>query len=269
MKKENIYIVVISILLFYVIFYFSQRSFLYHPASKVPLREEYKALDMKVVSFTTKDKIKLKAWYKKSTSKNVTILYFHGNSGHWANRYFKLKPYIDAGYGLLLFSYRGFANNAGFPSEQGLYKDARAAIEFLKDKTNCIVYMGESLGTGVAVQMAKEIKPAGVILASPFISITKMAKLYYSWSPLLPWDEFDSLSKISSLNALPLLILHGKKDVLVPYSHAVALFNKAQNDKKLILYANKNHNNLYGGKVDEDIFLFLDKVNQQCIKAAH
>lgn len=264
MKSENLRIVIVALCFAYTVFYLTQRSFLYHPAKRPPSISAHRANEMKEVEFSTLDGIKLKAWYKKAVKGRATLVFFHGNSGHWGSRYSRVKPYIKEGYGALLFSYRGFAGNGGSPSEQGLYQDGQAAIEYLlKEKQNCQVYYGESLGSGVAVELALDNHPQGVILQSPYTSITEMARYYYPWSPLGPWDKYDSLSKISNIKS-PILILHGEKDTLIPANHAVRLYKAATGDKTLKLYPKKHHNDVFGPSVEKDINEFLARVSQQC-----
>jgi fermentation-respiration switch protein FrsA (DUF1100 family) len=264
MKSENLRILIVAILFAYTVFYLSQRSFLYHPANYRPSLEAYRATEMSEVNFKTRDGLMLHAWYKKAKPAHATLLYFHGNAGQFGSRYRQIKPYLEQGYGALLFSYRGFAGNKGSPSEHGLYKDGQAAINYLvKKRETCQVYYGESLGSGVAVELSLHNKPVGVILQSPYTSITEMARRYYPWSPLGPWDKFDSLSKIDKLNA-PLLILHGKKDTLIPADHARALYQKARGDVSLKLYPNKDHNDMFGKPIEKDISVFLAKVSKAC-----
>ena len=108
------------------------------------------------------------------------------------------------------------------PQEKNLYHDANKSVEWLNkqgiNKKNIILY-GESLGTGVATNLASNNKFAGVILESPFTSIANAAKIYYPYLPidLLIKDRYDSIKKIKKINS-PILIMHGKKDNIVPFN---------------------------------------------------
>ncbi len=100
----------------------------------------------------------------------------------------------------LIISWRGFSGNKGSPTEQGLYSDARSALEWLQKNNiskNKIILYGESLGTGVAVEVAQNQKFAGIILESPYTSIVDAAKIYYPYLPvdLILKDKYLSLKK--------------------------------------------------------------------------
>lgn len=258
-------LIVSSMLIAYFILYFCQRLLLYYPSKITPYRSSYHAQSMKKVSFITEDGIKLSAWYKKARAKKATILYFHGNAGHWGHRYASIKNYLKQGYGILLFSYRGYGGNLGSPTEQGLYLDAQAANNYLTSQgARCVIYYGESLGTGVATDLALKYPAKGIILQSPYTSITALAKYHYPWSLLEPWDKFNSLKKIEQLNQSSLLLLHGKQDQLIPYSHSLNLYNKAVGNKQVRLYSDKNHNNMRGKQIEQDVNAFLSQVSNQC-----
>jgi pimeloyl-ACP methyl ester carboxylesterase len=113
-------------------------------------------------------------------------------------------------------SYRGYGGNPGQPSEEGLYNDARAAIEFLAAegiRPENVIYYGESLGSGVAVQLALETTPAAIILEAPYTDITAVGQRRYPFLPvrLLMRDRFDNLSKIAAVRA-PVMVIHGEQD---------------------------------------------------------
>ncbi len=263
--KQNLFIIMTSLLTAYFALYFCQRSLLYFPSTETPNRSSYHALSMEKVSFKTKDGITLSAWYKKAAPNKATIIYFHGNAGHWGHRFSYVKNYLDQGYGVLIFSYRGYGGNLGSPTEQGLYLDGQAANDYLASKNiRCLVYYGESLGSGVAIELATQNSVNGIILQSPYTSIKALANHHYPWSPLEPWDKFNSLSKIAQINKSNLLILHGKQDKLIPYRHSIELYKKANGDKQLKLYPNTNHHNLKSIQIINDVSTYLSKTSQQC-----
>lgn len=253
--------ILLIICIAYGIFYFNQRALLYHPSHHNPSIDEYHAHDMQLVSFKNKDGIHLNGWYKKAEKDNPTLIYFHGNAGQFGSRYPKVKRYIKAGLGVLLFSYRGFSGNQGNPSEQGLYQDALAAVEFLKQKNiNCLVYYGESLGTGVAVQTALTYPPKAIILQSPYTSITAAARYHYPWNIVPPWDKYESINKIANLKNVPILVAHGAKDKTVPVEQGIALYNKAKQPKKLIVYPQKGHGDIADKALTTQVLKFLRSV---------
>jgi len=227
--------------------YLFQRQVIYYPSRETPKRRDYQAMDMQVVGLTTADGLQLHAWYKVAQINQPTLLYLHGNAGNIGNRIGFARQFIHAGFGLLLLEYRGYGGNKGRPTEKGLYEDGRAGLQFLQQqgvKPKSIVLYGESLGSGVATKLAQEIRSCAVVLQSPYTSLTELARYHYPWLLFLKtWDKFDSMSRIASIQA-PLLILHGKKDDIVPFSQGVALFQRAHNPKEILSFELYGHNDL-------------------------
>ena len=200
-------------------------------------------------------------WYSPPKNNKPIIVYFHGNSFDIGERAFRIKNYIDQGYGVLLNAYRGYSGNSGNPTEKYLYKDSKKIISWLKEKLlideKKIILYGESLGTGVVVELAQNINYKAVILEAPFTSVTEVAQKMYPIFPVkyLIWDKFDNLSKINNLSS-PILFLHGKKDEIVPHSHSKKLFLKAKNPKKNLFIDEAMHNNLYDFNIDKEVIEF-------------
>ena len=233
------YIFFISIIFLYIIvltfIYFNQRNLLYLPSENNylddPIQFNYEEIFIEV----EKD-IKLKSWLiNKDLKKNKTLIIFHGNAGNLFNRTYKLNRLNDLNLNILLISWRGFSGNSGQPSEKNLYLDAKKAIEWLNEKgvqnENIILY-GESLGTGVAVELGQENSYRSIILESPYTSMEKAAKIYYPYLPvsLLLKDKFNSEDKIESIK-IPILIMHGKNDQIIPFTMGKELFEKAKEPK--------------------------------------
>lgn len=228
--------------------YLEQRGLIYHPRSGDMSPKVWGLKQVRLVTIQTSDGLSLKAWYSPAKNNKPTILYLHGNYGHLGHRAGRIKPYIKAGFGVLLLSYRGFSGNKGQPTEQGLYLDARAAIQYLNLQgvsSNCIVLLGESLGTGVAVKMAEESQVGAVILRSPYTSLVEVAKNRYPIFPvsLMLKDRFESIKRIKNVYA-PALFIHGKKDRVIPLSQGEALYLAANEPKVFKLYPRAGHNNL-------------------------
>jgi len=225
------------ILLLSVLFFF-QRSLLYHPSVDNYLKEQVvrEPTEIEKVKITTNDKIDLIGWfYNQDLEKFKTILFFHGNAGSLENRTYKLNHFKDLNVNFLIIAWRGFNGNEGKPNEMGLYEDARSAIKWLSAKgikeQNIILY-GESLGTGVAVEVAQNKDYAGVILESPFTSMVNMGKKYYPFFPvsLLLKDKFESYKKINNI-FVPVLIVHGTVDKIVPYDMGKKMYELANEPK--------------------------------------
>jgi len=234
--------IILAFLSFYVllliIMFFFQSNLLYHPSVDNYLKDQVtnEPAEIEKVKITTVDNIDLVAWfYNKDIEKFKTILFFHGNAGSLENRTYKLNHFKDLDVNFLIIAWRGFSGNKGKPNEIGLYEDARSAINWLNMKgmqdKNIILY-GESLGTAVVVEIAQNKKYAGVILESPFTSMVNMGKKYYPFFPvsLLLKDKFESYKKINNI-FVPVLIMHGKVDKIVPYDMGKKMYELANEPK--------------------------------------
>ena len=128
--------------------------------------------------------------------------------------------------------------------------------EKLIKKDNIIIY-GESLGAGVAIEMATRYLFKSVVLEAPFTSIIDIAQKKYKIYPakLMVLDKFNNLSKIKKINS-PILIISGKKDEVIPHSHSIKLYNEANNPKDSLFVDEAMHNNLYDFGIDQKVIEF-------------
>jgi len=233
---------ILALVFFYVllliIVFFFQGNLLYHPSVDNYLKDQEtnEPTEIEKVKITTIDNIDLTAWfYNKNIKKYKTILFFHGNAGSLENRTYKLNHLKNLDVNFLIIAWRGFSGNKGKPNELGLYRDAESAIKWLKLKgviEKKIILYGESLGTGVAVEIAQNKNYAGIILESPFTSMVNMGKKYYPFFPvsLLLKDKFESYKKIKNI-FVPVLIMHGKVDKIVPYDMGKKMYELANEPK--------------------------------------
>ena len=250
--------------LFVIIFmYFYQRNLLYHP-SENNYQNDKPQFNYEEVNIDVESDIKLKSWFiEKDLSRFKTLLIFHGNAGDLSNRIYKLNELNKLKLNILLISWRGFSGNNGSPTEKNLYKDAEASIKWLNKKNiknDQIILYGESLGTGVAVEMAKRKNFNSVILESPFTSIENSAKIYYPYLPvkLLLKDRYDSISKINTINS-PILIMHGEKDDIVPFSMGKELFEQANDPKYSYFTSTDDHMMEFNSKLINVLKNFIEK----------
>ena len=252
-------------ILLIIIVSFFQRNLLYHPSVDNYIKDNLAAepTEIKKVTITTKDKIDLIGWfYNKDIEKFKTILFLHGNAGSLENRTYKLNHFKDLDVNFLIIAWRGFSGNMGKPNEKGLYEDARRAVRWLNIKgvpdKNIILY-GESLGTAVAVEIAQNKKYGGIILESPFTSMVNMGKKYYPFLPVnfLLKDRFESYKKINKIS-VPILIIHGKVDQIVPYAMGKKMYELANQPK--FFYSQKYGDHMV--EYDEKLLLALEKFIQ-------
>lgn len=243
-----------------LLLYIFQRRLIYFPAQQIVKLQDYQATDMSVVVLHTKDNLELTSWYKPAIDNQPTLLFLHGNAGHIGYRMPLVRQFIKAGFGVFLLEYRGYGENKGTPSELGLYEDGRAAIQFLYQKgikSEQIALYGESLGTAVATKLAVEYPVCAVVLQAPFTSLASLSKYHYSWIMIKPWDRFDSLERIKQIHA-PLLVLHGKRDQVVPFDEGLRLFDQANEPKTMRAFDDRNHNDLWGARgFSEDVIRFV------------
>ena len=215
-----------------------QRDLMYFPDGlpRVP-PSYYEMLDgVQEVSFTTADGIDHAAWYAPARPGRPTVVLFHGNGGSLRGERYRLKHFKDAQLGVLLLAYRGYSGNSGVPNEQGLYADARAALDWLEQSgvaSTSLVLYGISLGTGVATKMAAERDVGAVILESPYTSTVDVAAFRFPIVPVrwLMEDRFESLSRIRMITE-PLLVMHGDSDTVIPQRFGRELFEAANEPKQ-------------------------------------
>lgn len=245
--------------------YLNQRNMQYFPARIHPgSPKENNVPEMKEVFLETEDGLKLLAWFAPPKHKNGKIVvYYHGNAGHIGYRAGKARYFIENGYGILLVEYRGFAKNPGKPSEKGFYKDGLAALKWLEaqDYTPAqFVFYGESIGSGVAVQMARDVQPRYLILEAPFTSAADVAKGTYFFLPvdLLMKDRYDNIDKIPEITS-SLLIVHGDEDEVISQKLGKKLYDKANHPKEFISINGGHHADLYEHHAGHVIIDWLNK----------
>ena len=193
----------------------------------------------------------LHGWWVPATAPTIgQVLLFHGNAGNIGDRVPHITLLSAAGFDVLAFDYRGYGRSAGRPSEQATYEDARAARDALGPGRT--IYLGESLGGAIALELAVHHPPAGLILQSTFTSIRGMARKHYPIVPraLVP-DAYPSLDLIPRLRA-PLLVLHGSRDEIVPLMDGEALYEAAPEPKRIEVL-DAGHNDMVGPRWIEAI----------------
>ena len=246
---KYIYIFISSTLLIYLILltliYVNQRKLLYLPSENNYLDDQIK-FNYTEFFLEIDQNTKIKSWLiEKDLKKYKTLLFFHGNAGNLFNRSYKLNKLNELNLNVLIISWRSFSGNTGEPTELNLYNDANKAVEWLNNKgvksENIILY-GESLGTGVAVEIGQSNKFNSIILESPYTSMEKAAKIYYPYLPVkfLLKDKYDSEKKIKNIKT-PILIMHGKKDNIVPFHMGKKLFETANKPKKFLQIEEDDH----------------------------
>ncbi len=224
-------------------------SFLYFPSRAIVETPANAGLAFRDLEIETEDGERLHGWWIGARVPSLGhVLLCHGNAGNVGDRVLHARLLSTAGFDVLLFDYRGYGRSSGRPSEEGTYRDARAARRALLRQSEVdesrVFYLGESLGGAVALALALESPPKGLILQSTFTSVRDMSRLHYPFIPaaLVP-DAYPTLRLIGGLQA-PLLVLHGERDDIVPPSHGHALFDAAPDPKELRVFPRAGHNDL-------------------------
>lgn len=251
------------------VLYVCQRNILFLPSSHVGTPAAAGAGDMREVTLQTADGLALTAWYKPARDGQLTMVYLHGNGGNISGRVKRVRPYLNAGLGVLLVDYRGYGANPGAPSEEGLYADARAALRFVEDDGVApaqTVLFGESLGSALAIRVAAERAAEGRPVAAVIgegapSSVVEVAARRYPFAPVrtLIRDRFDSSAKVAEIGA-PLLLIHGERDRVVPIDFSRALYDAASEPKTAHWIAAGGHNDLPQYGIDAVVLDFLARL---------
>jgi uncharacterized protein len=235
----------ISYLVFAGLITWNQRALIYHPdpTRTTPERSGLQAVE--VLQLNTPDGHRLVHWYAPAKPGQPTLLYFHGNGGGVGIRSERMGDLQRRGYGVAMLSYRGYSGSTGTPSEASNIADARLAYDDLHARgvpAADIILFGESLGTGVATQLAAQVPAAGLILDSPYTSIRDLAQDQFPWLPvdLMLWDRYETSRFIASIKA-PVLVLHGEADTLIPVSMARAIHAAITSPSMLRTYPGAGH----------------------------
>lgn len=201
------------------------------------------------VFLTTSDGVRLNGWFfpgnTNSLRKDMAILVCHGNAGNISHRLEVADALLSTGVSVLLLDYRGYGRSEGRPSEQGTYLDAQAAYDWLRKKgfaPTKVIAFGESLGGGVAAELAVKAPVGGLILQSTFTSIPDIGAELLPWLPVrwLGRIGYNTRSKLPKIH-VPVLVMHSRADELVNFRHARRNYESA-NDPKLFCEISGGHN---------------------------
>jgi fermentation-respiration switch protein FrsA (DUF1100 family) len=248
------------------------RYFIYLPDKTRYAPRDVGLSTVREVSFTSKDGVKLIAWYQPARGRKPTLLYFTGNSGSAANRARKIEAIAASGHGVFMVNYRRYGGSAGWPSEANNVADAAAAYDYLQDTgvpARNIVAYGESLGTGVATRLALQRPVQALVLESPFTSIVDVGRQVWWFLPLrlIMTDQYRIIDRIGSVK-VPLLIVHGARDNLIPVGHARQVYAAANEPKNLAILRNGGHNDLFDQGAWQKVTEFLAAFEQEEVRPA-
>lgn len=204
------------------------------------------------IHLQTADGISLHGWYIPAPQPRGTVLFLHGNAGNISHRLDSVQMFHRLGYSTLIFDYRGYGNSGGAPSEEGTYRDAEAAWNYLTGQQHIpscrIVLFGESLGGAVAAWLAARQQPGALVIASGFTSVPDLGQQLYPFLPVrwLARIRYDTRAYLRAV-AAPVLVAHSPDDEIIPYAHGRTLFAAANPPKQFL--------ELAGGHNDGFIFM--------------
>ena len=228
-----------------------EEKFIFFPDPKVDVTPRDVGLPFDDVFFTTGDGVRLNGWFVPYPGSKITLLWFHGNAGNISHRVENIKLlHQKVNINVFIFDYRGYGRSEGRVSEQGTYKDATAALEYLRSRGDVepggIIFFGRSLGAAVAADLAAREDCLALILESPFVSIREMAGAAFPFLPIGPLlrTRYDVVEKIAKVRA-PLLVLHGDQDEVVPYEQGKKVFAAAPGPKEFYTIRGARHNDTY------------------------
>ena len=214
---------------------------LYYPARTIESTPAVFGLQYEDVNFISEDGRLLHGWWIPHPQARGTILHCHGNAGNIGDRVWMAADLHRLKLNVFLFDYRGYGKSRGLPTEQGTYRDARAAYEVVRAKyqdedSPPVIVHGQSLGGAVAIQLALDKPVRGLIVESSFSSVVDIGEKLYPFLPIrwFCWFRYDSIAKVGRLN-LPKLFAHSAHDDLIPYDLGEKLYRAACPPKNFVL----------------------------------
>lgn len=230
--------------------YFNQDRMIFFPR---PLSGEVfnQVIDRKVedININTKDGIKIKGWFVKNTKeeKSPLIIYFGGNAEEVSHLIGKADQFNE--WSISLINYRGYGLSEGKPSEKSLFDDAISIYDYFANRDDIeskrIILMGRSLGSGIAVYLAKNRPAKALILVTPYDSMISLAKENVPYVPvsLILKHQFNSISRAPSIK-IPMLALVAENDRVIPTKHAKRLVEKWGGKSRFKIIEGEDHNSI-------------------------
>jgi fermentation-respiration switch protein FrsA (DUF1100 family) len=204
--------------------------------------------DYRDVWIRTNDGVRIHGWFLPGDSDRV-LLFFHGNAGNISHRLESIRQFLQLGLSVLIIDYRGYGQSEGRTTEQGIYRDAEAAWQFLVETNTVaerhIVLFGRSMGASAAAFLAARHQPLALVVESSFTSVPDIAAEYYPWLPVRWLSRLrHSTAEFVRQADCPVLVIHSRDDEIVPFRHAEAIF-AAASEPKAFLEIRGTHNDAF------------------------
>lgn len=240
---------VLGYLLLIVYVYAKQGSMLYFPAKEIAATPLAIGLQYEELTLQTRDCMNISAWYIPAEHPRGFILLCHGNAGNIADGLPSIRLFHELGLGVVSFDYRGYGKSTGSPDEEGTYRDAEAAWDYLVKTLHVspkkVILFGRSLGSAVAAELALRKEVGALIMESGFTSVPELGSKFFAHLPLwlISKYHYTSIDKVGRVE-MPKLFIHSYDDEVVPYEHGVRLFQRAAGPKKFLRLAG-GHNEVF------------------------
>ena len=247
-----------------VLMYVNQRGYMYLPSVDRVAPAEVGLEDVEEVVLRNASGDELISWFSNAAPGRPTVLLFHGNAGAVYHRAYRFRGLQAAGYGVFILGYPGYGGSGGKPTETSMVEAAQLAYDFLIDAgvdAGNIVIWGESIGTGVGVQLAATVDAKALVLEAPMSSASDVAGEHYPFmvARFLMKDTFRSDKHIDKIG-MPLLVMHGDRDRVIPLEFGKKLVESAVEPKQLVVLEGAGHNNLYQFSTDRIARDFIESL---------
>jgi len=194
--------------------------------------------DYRDVSIRTSDGVTLHGWYIHGSGDRV-LLFFHGNAGNISHRLESIRQFLQLGLSVLIIDYRGYGQSEGRTTEQGIYRDAEAAWDYLTGTLDTpadrIIVFGRSMGASAAASLAAKHRPLALIIESSFTSVPDIAGEYYPWLPVRWLSRLrHSAKEFVRKTDSPVLVIHSRDDEIVPFHHGQSIFEAADEPRTFV-----------------------------------
>ena len=246
MVKRMALLVISGLVIVYVLLiayvYVKQGSMLYFPLKDIETTPLAIGLDYQDLTLRTKDGVDISAWYVPAKNARGFVLFCHGNAGNISHRLDSIRIFHGLGLGVLIFDYRGYGRSKGAPDEEGTYRDAEAAWDYLVNSLHVnpekVIFFGRSLGSAVAAETALQKQEGVLIMESGFTSVPDLGSNFYPYLPvrLLSKYRYASIEKVGKIK-MPKLFIHSPEDEIVPYEQGRRLFERAGEPKEFLQLA--------------------------------
>ncbi len=243
-------------------FYISQRQLMYFPSRERVQPQDVGLAGVREVALQTGAGETLLSWSGAAQAGKPTILFFHGNGGAVNHRAHRFRGLMAEGFGIFMLGYPGYGGSDGRPSEHGFLEGAQLAYQYLRDEgiePDDIVIYGESIGSSIAVQLAAATIAKGLVLEAPMSSAADVAREHYPWllAGFLIKDSYRSIDFVDRIG-MPLLVMHGAQDRIIPIELGTKLFDQAREPKTFVRIPGAGHNDLHLFSTDQIAADYID-----------